>query len=323
MGRDVATNEAALPPELLVTMYARMAMARYFDTIMGRHAKENRIDGWWHPGEGQEAAAIGATAALHAHDYVFYQGRGTAWAIGKGMAPAAIFGDLLGRVNGSTGGKGGGVPHWCDPEIGVMGEGATLGSVYPLAAGAALAAQLRGTGQTAVANFGDGTAARGTFHETMVQAATWKLPLIYFCENNGLIVSMRLSDVSPTENIADYAAGYGIPGVIVDGQDAVAVHFAMSEAVARARDGEGPTLIEAKVVRRRGHWEGDPQQYRKETDPDALNYRDPLDVLGARLDADTAQALRESAEQAVQRAYEDARAAPAAHASIIWKDVYA
>ena len=327
MKRDIALNEGALvqllPPELLASMYTRMAMARHIDTIMGRHTKENRIDGWWHPGEGQEAAAIGATAALRKDDYVFYQGRGTAWAIGKGMAPEEILGDLLGRVTGSTGGKGAGVPHWCDPEIGVMGEGATLGSVYPLAAGAALAAQLRGTGQVAVANFGDGTAARGTFHETMVQAATWKLPLIYFCENNGLIVSMRLSEVSPTEDIADYAAGYGIPGVIVDGQDAVAVHRAMAEAVVRARAGEGPTLIEAKVVRRRGHWEGDPQQYRKDTDPDALNYRDPLDVLSSHLDADAVQALRAGAEQEIQRAYEEAKAAPEADLSIIWKDVYA
>jgi pyruvate dehydrogenase E1 component alpha subunit len=304
-------------------MYYRMALARQIDVVMARHTREQRFDGWWHPGEGQEAAPIGATAALRQDDYLFYQGRGSAWAIGKGMAPGAILGDLLGKVSGSTGGKGAGVPHWSDPELGIMGEGATLGSVFHVAAGAALAARLRGSGQVAIANFGDGTAARGTFHETMVQAAAWKLPLIYFCENNGLIVSMRLSEVSPTENIADYAAGYGIPGVIVDGQDADAVHRVTAEAVARARAGDGPTLIEAKVVRRRGHWEGDPQQYRKEDDADIAGYRDPLDVLGARLDAAQRADLDARAARDVQQAYESALAAPVADPDIIWKDIYA
>jgi pyruvate dehydrogenase E1 component alpha subunit len=304
-------------------MYYRMALARNIDIVMARHTREQRFDGWWHPGEGQEAAPIGATAALRQDDYLFYQGRGSAWALGKGMAPGAILGDLLGKVSGSTGGKGAGVPHWSDPELGIMGEGATLGSVFHLAAGAALAARLRGSGQVAIANFGDGTAARGTFHETMVQAAAWKLPLIYFCENNGLIVSMRLSEVSPTENIADYAAGYGIPGVIVDGQDTDAVHRVTAEAVARARAGDGPTLIEAKVVRRRGHWEGDPQQYRKDDDADIVGYRDPLEVLAARLDASQREELDARAAREVQEAYEAAQAAPVADADIIWKDIYA
>jgi pyruvate dehydrogenase E1 component alpha subunit len=304
-------------------MYYRMALARNIDIVMARHTREQRFDGWWHPGEGQEAAPIGATAALRKDDYLFYQGRGSAWAIGKGMAPGAILGDLLGKVSGSTGGKGAGVPHWSDPELGIMGEGATLGSVFHVAAGAALAARLRGSGQVAIANFGDGTAARGTFHETMVQAAAWKLPLIYFCENNGLIVSMRLSEVSPTENIADYAAGYGIPGVVVDGQDADAVQRVTAEAVARARAGDGPTLIEAKVVRRRGHWEGDPQQYRKDDDADIAGYRDPLEVLAARLDAAQRADLDARAAREVQQAYESALAAPVADPDIIWKDIYA
>lgn len=312
-----------LPAQILESMYYRMALARQIDIVMASHTKEHRFDGWWHPGEGQEAAPIGATAALRRDDYVFYQGRGSAWALGKGMAPDGILGDLLGKVTGSTGGKGAGVPHWCDPEVGVMGEGATLGSVFHVAAGAALAAQLRGTGQVAIANFGDGTAARGTFHETMVQAAAWKLPLIYFCENNGLIVSMRLSEVSPTENIADYAAGYGIPGVIVDGQDADAVYRVTQQAVERARAGLGPTLIEAKVVRHRGHWEGDPQQYRKPTDTDLAQYRDPLPLLRGRLADEVAQRLEREAEHTIRTAYQAALAAPEADPSIIWKDVFA
>jgi len=307
-------------PDFLDALLHRMAVARAMEVRMERHTREHRFSGWWHPGEGQEAAGTGATAAMRRDDYLFYQGRGCAWAIGKGMAPEPIFGDLLGKASGATRGKGGGVPHWADYAIGVMGEGATLGSVYPLAAGAALAAKLRRSDRVALANFGDGTATRGTFHETLVHAAAWKLPVIYFCENNGLLVGTPLAAVSPTENIADYAAGYGIPGVIVDGQDAVAVYEATAAAIGRARAGEGPTLIEAKVFRRRGHYAGDPQHYR-ESDY-ARDYRDPLELLAARLDSERARFLREAAEAQVQAAYESALAAPFPDPSVIFRDLY-
>jgi len=311
---------SALDSLQLETMFHRLAIARAIERTMERHVREKPFSGWWHPGEGQEAAPIGATAAMRTDDYLFYQGRGTAWAIGKGMRPEPILGDLLGKATGSTRGKGGGVPHWADYSIGVMGEGATLGSVYPLAAGAALAAKMRRTGQIALANFGDGTAARGTFHETMVHAAAWKLPLIYFCENNSWLVGTRLKDVSPTENIADYAAGYHIPGIIVDGQDAVAVYEVTCTAIERARAGEGPTLIEAKVTRRRGHYAGDPQQYRPADD--LATYRDPLDVLKARLSRDRAERVLERAESEVAQAYQAMLSAPEPDASVIYRDLY-
>jgi pyruvate dehydrogenase E1 component alpha subunit len=224
-------------------------------------------------------------------------------------------------VTGATKGKGGGVPHWADRSIGIMGEGATLGSVYPLAAGAALAAKMRKTGQVALANFGDGTAARGTFHETMVHAAAWKLPLVYFCENNGYLVGTKLRSVCPTEDIADFAAGYHIPGVIVDGQDALAVYAASVTAFERARDGGGPTLIEAKVVRRHGHWAGDPQLYR-DTATELRNYRDPLEVLRASMEPAAADALDAKAMAEVKDAYEAAIAAPEPEESVIWQYLY-
>lgn len=306
--------------QLLEAMLHRMAHARAIERIMAKHTREQKFSGWWHPGEGQEAAGVGAAAALGQDDYLWYQGRGSAWAIGKGMKPGAILGDLLGKTTGATGGKGGGVPHWADYSLGVMGEGATLGSVYPLAAGSALSSKIRKDGRVSLADFGDGTAARGTFHETMVHAAAWKLPLIYFCENNGLLVGTRLGDVSPTTNIADYAAGYHIPGVVVDGQDAVAVYEVTCEAVARARAGEGPTLIEAKVVRRQGHYAGDPQLYR--TADEFKDYRDPIEVLAQRLPGNTAARVIEAAEQEVREAYAEAMAAPSPDPSIIYQDLY-
>jgi len=212
------------------------------------------------------------------------------------------------------------VPHWADYSLGIMGEGATLGSVYALAAGAALASKMRKSDQVALADFGDGTAARGTFHETMVHAAAWKLPLIYFCENNSWLVGTRLKDVSPTENIVDYAAGYHIPGITVDGQDALAVYEATKEAIARARSGGGPSLIEAKVVRRRGHYAGDPQKYRPADD--LKSYRDPLDVLRPHMPPADVARLEAAANDDVMRAYEEQLAAPDPDESVIYRDLY-
>lgn len=311
---------SSLSSDMLETMFYRLAMARSIERLIMRHTRDHKFSGWWHPGEGQEAAPIGATAALNEDDYLWYQGRGSAWALGKGMGPGPILGDLLGKMTGSTRGKGGGVPHWSDYSIGIMGEGATLGSVYPLAGGSALASKIRKDGRVSLANFGDGTTARGTFHETLIHASAWKLPLIYFCENNGLLVGTRLGDVSPTTDIADFAAGYHIPGVIVDGQDAVAVYEVTKTAVARARAGEGPTLIEAKVVRRRGHYAGDPQNYRSESEFD--DYRDPIDVLTGYLSGNVAARLLDEAEAEVRSAYDDAMAAPSPDASVIERDLY-
>ncbi|NUU26058.1 MAG: thiamine pyrophosphate-dependent dehydrogenase E1 component subunit alpha [Streptomycetaceae bacterium] len=312
---------AAVASDLLRAMYLDMARSRAVEELMVTHIRDNGVAGYWHPGWGSEGAGIGATAAMRRDDYLFYQGRGVSWAIGKGMAPGPILGDVLGKTTGSTGGKGAGVPHWADPDLGIMGEGATLGSVYPLAAGAALAAQLRGSDQIALAHFGDGTAARGTFHETLLQSAVWKLPLVFFCDNNGLAVSTRFEDMSPTATVAERASAYGVPGVHVDGQDAVAVLNATREAIARARAGDGPTLVEARTVRLRGHYEGDPQQYRTADEFDT--YRDPVDVLAAHLDDATASKLREQAEADVQAAYDEAMAAPYPDPSIITKDVFA
>jgi len=305
---------------LLEDMFRKMAVTRAVERLMMRHTREERFFGWWHPGEGQEAAGIGATAAMERDDYLWYQGRGCSWAIGKGMDPEPILGDLLGKMNGATRGKGGGVPHWADYSLGIMGEGATLGSVYPLAAGSALASKIRKDGRVSLANFGDGTASRGTFHETMMHAVAWKLPLIYFCENNGLLVGTKTEAVGATKDIANLAKGYGIPGVTVDGQDAVAVYEVTREAVARARAGEGPTLIEAKVTRKQGHYAGDPQHYRP---ADYLkDYRDPVDLLAARLKGNTAARIVEEADAEAQKAYVASVNAPEPDASVLERDLY-
>ncbi|MGW7691293.1 thiamine pyrophosphate-dependent dehydrogenase E1 component subunit alpha [Streptomyces asiaticus] len=322
--RKRRATEVDPDPEFLLRLFTTVARARALEDALSVHIRDHGFAGFWHPGKGQEAAAAGACAALRQDDYLFYQGRGATWPLAKGMGLQPVIGDLLGRVTGSTGGRGAGVPHWADPSLGIMGEGATLGSVYPLAAGAALSAKLRGTDQVALADFGDGTSHRGTFHETLIQSSVWKLPLIYFCENNGISVSTPFHEVSPTENVADRAVAYGVPGVIVDGHDAVEVHRATAEAVARARAGEGPTLIEAKVTRVGGHWEGDAQQYRATDYLDG--YRDPLDVLREHLGAEYEEAADKIVGAAEAEVAEELRTAEAAELpdpGIILKDVFA
>ncbi|MEV0354826.1 thiamine pyrophosphate-dependent dehydrogenase E1 component subunit alpha [Nocardia sp. NPDC050697] len=316
-----STATAAVSPELLLRMFTVIARARAIEDAVAVHIRDHGFAGFWHPGKGQEGAVAGAVAAMADGDYLFYQGRGAAWPLAKGMGLAPILGDLLGKATGSTGGKGAGVPHWADPALGIMGEGATLGSVYPVAAGAALSAQLRGSGQVALADFGDGTAARGTFHESLLEAARWRLPLVYFCENNGISVSTTFESVSPTKTIAERASAYGIPGIRVDGHDAVEVYHAVKTAIDRARAGQGPSLVEAVVTRVGGHWEGDAQKYRP---ADFLaDYTDPLEVIRERIDPGIARRVIDAAKAEVAQALQEAEAAPLPAPSVILEDVFA
>jgi pyruvate dehydrogenase E1 component alpha subunit len=238
------------------------------------------------------------------------------------MAPEVLLGDLLGRVGGSVGGKGGGTVHFVDPEIGVLGQGGTLGSNFVLGAGAAVSVQLLEEDRVVAIFFGDGAAARGTFHEAALQAAVWKLPIVWVCENNGWHLSAPFTDQSPTEDIADRAAAYGVPGVVVDGQDAVSVRDATAAAVERARAGEGPSLIEAKTLRIRGHYEGDPQKYRDDI-ADGLDVpRDPLGILRERVDVGEADKLDEAAKAEAEAALEAALAMAKAGPEIVTDGVW-
>jgi pyruvate dehydrogenase E1 component alpha subunit len=232
------------------------------------------------------------------------------------MPMEKLFGDFLGNVAGSTGGLGAGIVHIAWPQLGILGQSGTLGGCFPIAAGAGLSAQYRGTDQVTLCFFGDGTANRGTFHEAANAAGVWKLPVVWLCENNGWAVSGSFAETCSAASIADRAAGYGMPGVVVDGQDAVAVYEATRAAVERARRGEGPTLIEAMTIRFRGHFEGDPDTHRDREDMERMKReRDPLTLLAARLkregmtEAELAS-LQARIEAEVEQAAELALAAP-------------
>jgi len=299
-----------------------VARIRAAELVLQRHITDHGFGGFWHPGLGQEGVQAGAVAALRADDYMFIAHRGLGYALAKGMSLESLFGDLFARTVGSTGGKGGGTVHFADPERGVLGQGGAIGSSFVLGAGAAISGQMLGTDRVCAIFFGDGASSRGTWHESALQASVWKLPVVWICENNGWAVSARISEQSPTENIADRASAYGVPGVIVDGQDAIAVFDVVTEAVDRARAGHGPTLIEAKTMRIRGHYEGDRQKYRDDLLVGDEIPRDPLGILRENVPASVADQLDEEARQEAESVLASVLDAPRADPSIIYEDVW-
>jgi pyruvate dehydrogenase E1 component alpha subunit len=308
--------------DLATSLYRTVAIIRATELRLQQHIAEHGFGGFWHPGLGQEGLQAGAVAALRRDDQLFYAHRGLGYALAKGMDLGALLGDLFGRTSGSTGGKGGGTVHFVDPDVGVLGQGGTLGSNFVLGAGAAISSQLLGNDRVTAVFFGDGAASRGTFHEAALQAAVWKLPVVWVCENNGWALSAPIAEQSPTEDIADRAAAYGMPGVVVDGQDALAVQRVTAEAVERARAGEGPTLIEAKTLRIRGHYEGDRQQYRTDLTDGVEIPRDPIDLLREHVPAEAADSLDDEARAYVDDVFAATLDAPRPDPSIVQQDVW-
>jgi TPP-dependent pyruvate/acetoin dehydrogenase alpha subunit len=305
-----------------VELYRQVTRIRALELLLHRHISEHGFGGFWHPGLGQEGVQAGAVSALREDDYLFYAHRGLGYALAKGMSPVTLLADLFGRVGGSVGGKGGGTVHFVDPERGVLGQGGTVGSSFVLGAGAGISAQMLGSDRVVAIFFGDGAAARGTFHEAALTAAVWKLPLVWICENNGWAISVPIAEQSPTADIADRAAAYGVPGVVVDGQDALAVREATAAAVARARAGEGPTLIEAKTVRVRGHFEGDKQSYREDAGDGLEVPRDPLAILRETVDAASADRLDAEAREEAEAALAEVLAMPAPDPDVVTQGVW-
>lgn len=300
----------ALSNERKAEIYRHMYTAERWEATLLRLIEEGVVSGIYHAGRGHEGSEVGAVAALRRDDYLFYDHRGCGHLIAKGMDMVALFGDFLANELGSTRGLGAGIVHVCDPEIGVMGQSGTLGRGQLLATGAALSAKLRGTDQVAMHFFGDGSSNLGTFHEAANAAGAWKLPVIFVIQNNGWAVSVPVEYSTAGGGFARRADAYGMPGVTVDGTDAFAVYEAAEKAVARARAGEGPTIIEAKLRRMRGHFEGDPDNYRQK---DAAASSDPLvrtrqRLLDERTLSETQLASLESeCRDAIQAALEAAR----------------
>jgi TPP-dependent pyruvate/acetoin dehydrogenase alpha subunit len=229
---------------------------------------------------GQEAVSVGLAMASRTTDVVCGTYRGHGLALALGVTPLGVIGEILGRVVGCAGGLGGSM-HLCDMSVGLYPTSAIVGAGIPTAVGVGLTARVRGTDMAGIAVFGDGTSNIGTFHESLNLAAIWGLPVVFVCENNLYGEYSRINLTTPIDDIADRAASYGMPGYVVDGQSVDAVAEAMSSALARARAGEGPTLLEMKTYRYSGHSRSDPATYRPDGELEAWRRRDPIDLLEA------------------------------------------
>lgn len=228
--------------------YRRMLRIRKFEEEGTLLFKAGKIPGAFHASIGQEATIVGACIALRDDDAMTGTHRSHGHPIGKGANLSPLMAELMGKVTGICKGRGGSM-HLADNSVGIIGESAIVGGGIPLATGCGLSAKVRGTDQVSLCFFGDGAVNQGTFHESLNMASLWKLPVIYLCENNGYAITTSILRSHGQSSIAKRAAAYGILGVVVDGQDVLSVYEAATEAVVRARRGEGPTLIEAKTYR--------------------------------------------------------------------------
>lgn len=260
----------------------RMVEIRQFEDRVKELFAEGIVHGTTHTCQGQEAVAVGIAAASRPTDQVTCTYRGHGVALALGCTPESVLGEIMGRTIGSVGGVGGSM-HLCEPDVGLLPTFAIVGAGIPVAAGAALTAQVQGTDDAAIAVFGDGASNIGAFHEGINLAAIWKLPVVFVCENNQYGEYSRIDVTTPIEDIADRAGSYGIPGVVVDGQDPDAVEEVMGQALARARAGEGPTLVEAKTYRYAGHSRADTAPYRVEGEFERWYERDPINTFRDRL----------------------------------------
>lgn len=264
-------------------LYKRMLTIRAFEEKAGDLFAQNLIPGFIHLSIGEEASSVGTCSVLRDDDYVASTHRGHGHLIAKGADPKRMFAELFGRKTGYCKGKGGSM-HIADFSLGILGANGVVGGGFPIIIGAGLSIKMRKTDQVGIVFFGDGAANRGTFHEAANMAAIWKLPVIFVCENN-LYASTTPADYSLAGgSIAGRASAYGIPGSVVNGNDILEVRKAVGKAVKRAREGNGPSIVENQTYRYRGHFEGDPQKYRTTDEiEDFRREHDPIQLFKAAL----------------------------------------
>ncbi|KOV99145.1 acetoin:2,6-dichlorophenolindophenol oxidoreductase subunit alpha [Streptomyces sp. NRRL B-1140] len=299
----------------LLDRYERMTVIRRTEKAAHDLFLQQLVKGTTHLAAGQEAIAVGASAALRPDDYVFATYRGHHHALARGATPEECLAELMSRATGLCRAKGGSM-HLTKAATGMLGSYAVVGAHLPMAVGAAWSARLRGTEQLAVAFFGDGATNIGAFHESLNLAAVWKLPVLFVCENNLYMEYTPIADVTAVPRpAADRAPAHGIPGEVVDGNDVVAVEEAVGRLARRARAGDGPAVLEAETYRHFGHSRSDPAAYRPAEEVERWLKHDPLDLARGRLaelgvSAETVAGADGRARAVVERAVEAAKAAP-------------
>lgn len=315
--------------DLLCLFYRTMVTIRFFEQAVEKHFLAGEIPGFVHLYIGEEAIATGVCANLTEDDYIASTHRGHGHCIAKGADVNKMMAELFGRRTGYCKGKGGSM-HIADFSIGMLGANGVVGGSLPIAAGAALAISMLDQKRVTVAFFGDGASNRGTFHESANLASVWKLPVIFLCENNQYASTTPYKTTTSVEDIADRAHGYSMPGVAVDGNDVFAVYEAAKAAIERARNGGGPSLLEAKTYRVKGHFVGDPELYRsKEEVEEIFKKRDPISRFEKQvlneglLSQKKLDDIKLEAQEVIDNALAFAKASPEPDPSELLSDVYA
>jgi pyruvate dehydrogenase E1 component alpha subunit len=322
----VKVLELAKPTRL--EMYDRMLTIRVFELRVIELFREGVIRGSTHTYIGMEANAVGACTALRPDDYITSTHRGHGHCIAKGGDVRLMMAELLGKATGYCKGKGGSM-HIADIDAGILGANGIVGGGMGIATGAALSSKLRNSGQVCVCFFGEGGFNQGAFHENANLASIWKLPVIFFCENNQYAMSMSVKRATSVSDLTDRAAAYSMPGFGVDGMDVMDVWEATSRAAERARAGEGPSLIVSTTYRFEGHNIGDPQPYRTKTEVDEWRKRDAIERFrdqlvdeGVATAAET-EAIERTIRERIEEAVEFARISPEPDLTTLEEDVYA
>lgn len=312
---------------LMVESYRKMVLIRKFEMCASKLFAQNKLPGFLHLYVGEEAVATGVCSALEVTDYITSTHRGHGHLIAKGGDVKKMMAELFAKETGYCKGKGGSM-HISDRDKGILGANGIVGAGIPIATGAAFASKYKGDGRVAVSFFGDGAANRGTFHEALNMAAAFKLPAVFVCENNLFAISVCARYHMAISDISDRAAAYGMPGYSIDGNDVELVYETTKAAAERARRGEGPTLIECKTWRHRGHYEGDPDDYRTAEEKAEWMQKDPIERLAKRLIEEgictqaELDAIASDADKLLAEAIDEAEAAPVPSVSALMADIY-
>lgn len=319
----------SLGPEFLKQLLQDMNTIRAFEERAEYLYSMGKVHGTMHLSIGQEATAVGASNALEEGDYLLNHHRGHGHCLAWGSNPDRMMAEFMGKETGYCRGRGGSM-HIADVESNNLGANGIVAGGVPIAAGVGLSIKMRKTSQVCLVIFGDGAANEGAFHESLNMASIWNLPVIYLCENNQYAMSMPVEKAFNIENISQRAQAYNIPGVTVDGNDPLAVYLTIHEAAARARRGEGPSLIEAKTYRYKGHSKSDKQAYRTRDEVNEwIDERDPimrfssLLVTAGIVNEAEAQGMRDTAIAIIDRSVEFSEASPSPELSSILEGVYA
>jgi TPP-dependent pyruvate/acetoin dehydrogenase alpha subunit len=314
--------------EELIELYEIMVRIRYFELRTKEMVTRGKLRGGAHLYIGEEAIAAGVCSNLTSDDYIVSTHRGHGHCLAKGGDPKLMMAELLGRESGYCKGKGGSM-HIADLRIGILAENGIVGGGLPISLGAGFSAKYRNSGQVTVCFFGDGASNQGTFHESLNMAAVWRQPIVYVCENNQYAVSTHVSRSTSVENIYQRASSYGIPGLIVDGNDVEVVYAFARESIRRAREGRGPTLMECKTYRIEGHYVGDPAIYRSKEDVEVWKQRDPVIKCRERIlkqwpdEGDNLDQIERSVLKIMEDAEKFATEANVLHADEVTEDVFA